>query len=516
MEVTLPTLYDHQSEQRDRLRKSLARHGRIIACAPPGTGKTRLAKWILGAGLNREPNERQSGRSLFAVHRRGLVDNATASFQEDPALPFGVIMSQRETAYGHRLQVASIDTMLVRFIENGEWSTGITFDLVVFDETHSNLSKLRTVLAAHDKKRVELGLMPAFVIGLTATPRCKGLADVYKEIVPGPETEWLIENKFLSPFRYIGATKGKLDKLVMRGGDFTKDSEIEAMAGMAGDLVRDWKQHAEGRPTIGFFPRLDQAEQAQAILKEAGIDAAYVDGDTKDDERRSLFRGLNNGSYQYLCNVGVVERGTDIPRVGCIQLCVAIGSVVRYRQMVGRGSRIHPAKTDCLVLDHGGNVKRLGYFEDEVPWTLDVSTDKTKDAASRPTIECPGCHAIYRGGKCSKCGYEPTKTERKSQGLDFDGSQLVEYDRKKKKQKSTGVKTPEQIMISAIYRAAARNGTWRQAMAIAYGDASKCGCQGFSIPRSFEVAGTTYHPVKRGSIDSSRRVRDIYPFVDRS
>ena len=514
MEVTLPTLYDHQADQRDRLRKSLARHGRVIACAPPGTGKTRLAKWILGAGLNRTHNEKQSGRSLFAVHRRGLVDNATSSFQEDPALPFGVIMSQRESAYGYRLQVASIDSLLSWFIEANEWKLDITFDLVVFDETHSHLGKLRTMLDAHDRKRTELGMMPALVIGLSATPRCKGLADVYKEIVPGPTTEWLIENKFLSPFRYIGATKGKLEKLVMRGGDFTKDSECEAMAGMAGDLVRDWKQHAEGRPTVGFFPRLDQAEQAQEILKEAGINAAYLDGSTKDEERRSLFRALNNGSLQYLCNVGVIERGTDIPRIGCVQLCVAIGSVVRYRQMIGRGSRVHPAKTDCLVLDHGGNVKRLGYFEDDIQWTLDRSTDKTKDAAARPTIECPQCNAIYRGGKCRQCGYEPTKGERKSQGLDFDGSQLVEYTRKK--QKSTGVKTPEQIMISAIYQAAARNGTWRQAMAIAFGDASKCGCIGFKIPKSFEVGGKKYYAVPWGSIDASRRVKDLYPFTDRS
>jgi len=179
--------------------------------------------------MNRTPAEKQSGRSLFAVHRRGLVDNANASFEEDPALPHGVIMSGREASYGSRLQLASIDTMLNWFIDGGKWSTDITFDLIVIDECHSHLSKFKTMLAAHDAKREEMGLIPAFVIGLTATPQCKGLADVFKEIVTGPTGEWLIANKFLSPFRYFRATQGQLGKLIKRGNEYTKDSEAAAM-----------------------------------------------------------------------------------------------------------------------------------------------------------------------------------------------------------------------------------------------------------------------------------------------
>ncbi len=82
--ITLPDLYPHQNDFRDRVRDGLARHRRILAAANPGFGKTRVAKWILGAGLNREPGELASGKALFAVHRRGLVDNATGSFEETP------------------------------------------------------------------------------------------------------------------------------------------------------------------------------------------------------------------------------------------------------------------------------------------------------------------------------------------------------------------------------------------------------------------------------------------------
>jgi superfamily II DNA or RNA helicase len=53
--ISLPSLYPHQEDLRDRTRTALAKHGRVILCAQTGMGKTRTAKWILGASANREP-----------------------------------------------------------------------------------------------------------------------------------------------------------------------------------------------------------------------------------------------------------------------------------------------------------------------------------------------------------------------------------------------------------------------------------------------------------------------------
>ena len=507
--ITLPSLYPHQEDQRDRTRAALARHLRVILNAPTGSGKTRMSKWILGSSEKREPLENQSGRSLFTVHRRGLVDNAVSSFAEEPALTHGTIMAGEETAYGRRIQVASIDTLLSWFVEDNAYQSDITFDLVVFDESHSHLQKLAKFLKYHDAKREEMNLHPAYVIGLTATPQAKGLADIYKEIVAGPPTQWLIDNKYLSPFRYFRATQGKLDKLVKRGGEFTKDSEAAAMDGLAGDLVRDWKQFAEGRPTVGFFPRRSHARDAMEQLKAAGLRVAYVDGNTPDTERRSIFASLNNHYIDYLCNVQVVERGTDIPRIGCVQLCVAVGSVVRYRQMIGRGSRCHPDKTDCMVLDHGGNIKRHGFFEDDPPWSLDITTKEAGEVGARPTIECPKCQAIYRGGKCASCGYEPTPRERRGQGLEFDGSELKEV---KRKEKTESVKTAEQLMISALYMAGRSGRTWKQACGIFRGKCDKQQSH-YRVPSTVTVGGHRYRMIRYGSPDASRRVAILYPFT---
>lgn len=508
--VELPSLYPHQEKMRDDIRQALAKYRRAIICAPPGTGKTRLAKWILGAYANREKREGESGRAAFMVHRRTLVDNASDSFNEEPVMSHGIIMAGEDTSPGEMIQVASIDSKLSWYVEGGEYSTSHTYDLVVFDECHAHLSKLRTFLTAHDAKRQEMGLKQSFVLGLSATPQHKELNKVFSKIVNGPSPQWLIDNGYLSKFRYFQCTKGQLGLLVKRGDDYTNDSVSAAMSGLAGDLVKDWKRLAEGRATVGFFPRRTHAQEAMELLKANGIDAHYVDGETPDDERKRIFRWLNNGHIDYICNVGVIERGTDIPRIGCVQMCTAVGNVVRWRQMIGRGSRIHPEKSDCIVLDHADGLRKHGFFEDDVEWTLEWGERPAKEHAPRATVECPSCGAVYRGGKCRQCGYEPTARERKAQGLEFVGGELREVTKRDRKEKKK--QTCEELMVMGLYVAGKRGGTFGQAWHVAKKAAEKQGTM-FRVPAIVEVAGKQYKTIPYGHPDGKLRVRDTYGFT---
>lgn len=507
MNIELPSLYAHQVLMKDRSRAALTRDRRVILCAPPGTGKTRLAKWILGASANRVPNDNQTGKVLFAVQKRGLVDNASNSFLETPELPHGVVMSGSPTAWGERVQVASIDTLLSWFVKPDGYDSNITFDLIVYDETHSHLPKLTRFLNHHDQMRLEQGKHPAYVLGLTATPQCKGLADVYADIIPGPPPQWLIDNRFLSPFKYLGGKKGRLGQLIKRGGEFTKSSVDAAFAGMQGDMVRDWLKYAAGRPTVGFFPRRSHAKEAQQDLIKAGLRTAYVDGDTSDEERHRIFWELDNGNLDYLCNVQVVERGTDIPAIACVQLCVAIGSLTRYLQMIGRGSRVHSSKADCLVLDHGGNVSRHGLFEDDQHWSLDMSRSDSDAEGSRPTIECPQCSAIYRGGRCRECGYEPTPKERTSQGLEFDGEELRPIT---KKSKDNSALDPQQLMCQALFVAGQSGRSWKQAVRMFYRECEKQGKR-HRVPKTITIAGHRYLMLPAGHPKGGRKVAGLFP-----
>ena len=509
-QIELPDLYPHQAEHRDRLRSALTARRSVILQAEPGVGKTRLSKWILGSYHNRPPAERQSGHALFAVYGRGLVDNASNSFSESPELPHAVLMSGRPCNPVFRTQVASIDTLLSWFSTADGYAWDMTFDLIIFDEAHAHHAKFHRFLKVHLAERESRGLSVPFVVGLTATPEAKGLADVYREIVTGKPPEWLIENGFLKSYRYFHATDGQLDKLVKRGGDFTKGSVSEAMAGLSGDLVRDWKRLGEGRATIGFFPRRSHAKEAEELLRANGINAKYVDGETPDDQRQRLYESLNNGEIDYLCNVGVCERGTDIPRVSCVQMCTAVGTRKRWRQMIARASRKHPDIMDAVVIDHGGNLasnRQLGFFEDAVDWTLDVTQKPPGEQGIRPTIECPGCSSVYRGGRCRSCGYEPTPKERRNQGLEFDGTELREITRHTGQKKK--IQTCAEIMTHALYMAGRSNRTWKQAVGIAYGIAAKQGTK-MRIPKELTVGGQTIRMLEYGHADAGMRVKHLF------
>lgn len=503
--IELPTLRPYQIENVEAVCAALKAHRRIIDCMPTGAGKSTVAKYILGSKVSKEPTEKQSGNALFAVHRRGLVDNAIDTFLREPELPHGVAMSGRETNWGRRVQVASIDTMLSWFVDK-DYTNDYTFDLCVFDEIHSHHVKYQKFVEAHDRKRLELGLHPAYVIGLSATPMAKGLANLYSTIVKGPSTKWLIQNDYLVPFRYFQARHlGKLGKLVARGDIFTAESLTEAFAGLAGDLVSDWKEIAEGRPTVGFFSRISHAEEACVILNQNGIRAKTVDGSTPDEERQRLFQGLNDGEYDYLCNVGIVDRGTDIPNIGCVQLATAVNSLSRLIQILGRGAR-RGTLDDCIVLDHGGSIARLNtFFEDSIEWTLEASKTKELNHAAKPTIACPMCKRQYRGGTCS-CGYTPTAKERKSAGLEFTGGELVEIKRDPKPIKK---ETCEQIWRSSLFIAGKSGRTYRQAIGIARSRASKQGTK-FRVPSRLEIAGKTFNSIPFGDSDGFRKVANLY------
>ena len=176
--------------------------------------------------------------------------------------------------------------------------------------------------------------------------------------------------------------------------------------------------------------------------------------------------------------------------------------------MIGRGSRIHPEVEDCLVLDHADNIRRLGFFEDDVQWSLDWGERPAKTHETRQTIECPSCGAVYRGGQCRQCGYEPTKRERKAQGLEFIGGELQEVDRKDKKPEKA-IQTNEQLMVSALFIAGKKGMTFGQAWHIANTNARKQGTE-FTVPAWFEIGGRRYRPIPYGNPDAKRMVKLTY------
>jgi len=126
-----------------------------------------------------------------------------------------------------------------------------------------------------------------------------------------------------------------------------------------------------------------------------------------------------------------------------------------HRQILGRGARPNPdsGKKSFMVLDFGGNVKRLGFYEDEINWTL--TDKKLSNKVSKPRVKektimtCKECDYLFSGtNTCPQCGYKIKDYGKKIAALDAELVQLG----KSKKPKPTMAEKQRFYQMLEYYR----------------------------------------------------------------
>jgi DNA repair protein RadD len=168
---------------------------------------------------------------------------------------------------------------------------------------------------------------------------------------------------------------------------------------------------ATRKSVLLFASSLAHGRHVQTILAQlTEQEIGFVCGDTASGERADLLGRFKSGNLKYLVNCQVLTTGFDAPNIDAVVLLRATLSPGLYYQMVGRGFRIHPEKTDCIVLDYGENTVRHG------PVDAIKITDKTNQGEGEaPAKECPHCRAVVFAGvaRCPECGFEFPRDEHK-------------------------------------------------------------------------------------------------------
>ena len=102
--------------------------------------------------------------------------------------------------------------------------------------------------------------------------------------------------------------------------------------------------------------------------------------------------------------------------------------------MIGRGARPFPGKDQFIVLDHGGNIERLGFYEDEIEWSLDGKKlgyrKKVKKDKQKKALTCSVCDYIFFGSACPQCGTRIKDYGKKIEAMDAELVKLKKTDRK--------------------------------------------------------------------------------------
>ncbi|MCB9781110.1 MAG: DEAD/DEAH box helicase [Alphaproteobacteria bacterium] len=319
---------------------------RMVVCLPTGAGKTVIFSEL--ARLARRP-------VLVLAHRRELVqqarDKLARALQDD-----GVVAIEQGDDSAHdeaRVVVASIRSLhqdrLARLLAARD------FGLVVYDECHH--------ATADDNQRV-LRTLGAFgddwsgtLLGFTATTARgdgQGLDQVFERIVYTRTIHQMVDDGFLAPLRgYRIATAADLTHVGLTRSDLVLEELAEAVDVQERNalVARAIQELARDRRTIAFCVTVAHARNLARALNAVGVPCGIVYGAMPADRRQQTLDDFRAGRLAAVTNVGVLTEGFDDPSVSCIAMARPTRSEGLYAQCVGRGTRLAPGKTDCLVLD---------------------------------------------------------------------------------------------------------------------------------------------------------------------
>ena len=401
--------YQHKIIEETR---ALMRQGvkSILITSPTASGKTVLVAHMLKTA------ESRGLASFFIVHRRELVKQSTITFSA-VGVRHGICAANFQEDKRPLVQIASIQTLARRFHKYRKPS------LIIWDEAHH--------CAANTWKKIHAAFPEAFHIGLTATPTRldgQGLKPYFSRMVNGPSVEWLIENKYLSPYKLYAPVSINLNGLHTSMGDWVKSelSERVDKPTITGDAIKQYLKHAEGKRAVVFAVSIEHSKHIVEQFNASGIPAAHIDGEAGIFERDWEIEKFRSGKIKILSNVDLCGEGFDLPALEAAILLRPTQSLGLFLQQCGRTLRTFPGKPHAIILDHVGACERHGLPDDPREWTLEGRDKKQDNGVGIHVKICSRCYAAQRPGskECKFCGHTFEIQSREVQQKDGELSEV--------------------------------------------------------------------------------------------
>lgn len=438
------TLRPYQLEAVEALHKHVCeKQTNPCIVLPTAAGKSV----VMAAMIQKWKSEYPYVRGCILAHRKELVQQNAEKLinvYSDAGREIGTFSAGlRKWDYESPVLFASIDSIYKR---GGEFQP---FDFLFVDEAHrippSGEGKYRTFIA--DCKRFNKNLR---VIGWTATPFRMGCGEIchkdhiLNEVCYEAHITNLINDGYLCNLRSkVGVTSPDLSEVRSNGrGDYVvdslakatnKDDVISSAIAEAVTIMRN----EERRSAVFFCVDIEHCLKVSKELRRHGIYAPYLTGKTRQFDRDSLIKDFKAGHIRAVCNVNVLTEGFDAPHIDTIVLLRPTLSPGLFSQMVGRGLRLYPDKSYCLVLDFAGCIDEHG--------PIDLLGGSKVVMAT-----CQNCRESFsRAVKfCPACGWEIPKKE-------IDRLDSVERERRmhgsKASSKSILSNEPRTILVDTVY-----------------------------------------------------------------
>lgn len=431
-------MYDKRKYQDDfveALAKAVARFLHVIGCLPTGGGKTacfiKIAERAIAKGKTvLILTESKKIFKQIKEKKNGIIINAKVKhlFVEEGNIYIAMVQTMKNRP-----------AILEQFVD-------LKLDLLVLnDEAHVGTST-----------KLLKQLLGSYIIGFTATPDYNSapfLPEIYKACIVGAQVDDLIQAGYLLPCNALARVDAELDKLKIKNGEFTEESQqlvFETDAVYDG-LLEDLRNIPFHKAMV-FCASIKHCDDVADMLGFNGIKNVRIHSENEMNEF-----DLMEFEIQKDCNVCVsvamLNKGYDFPAIDFVALLFKSTKLTRYLQSNGRASRPHGGQKYFTSVDYGGNWCVHGLWDWDRPWETmwlppaEKKKKKKKDEIGvAPLKMCPECNHIIPASSmvCRFCGYL------------FDGIQkelkqgeLIEINEKYNilKGRTVGSLTPKELAI---------------------------------------------------------------------
>ena len=311
---------------------------RTLLVLPTGTGKTIVFASVAADQV------RAGDRVLILAHRGELLEQAADKLQRSTGLVSAVEKAESTCLNSwFRVVVGSVQTLqrsarLERFPRD-------YFGTIIIDEAHHAITD--------GYRRILDYFGDAKVLGVTATPDrgdMRNLGEVFDSLAFEYKLTDAIKEGYLC--RILAQTvplQLDISSVTLSGGDYAVADLGTALDPYLEQIAAEMARRCKSRKTVVFLPLIRTSQKFRDLLNAHGFRAAEVNGQSED--RREVLADFDAGKYNVLCNSMLLTEGWDCPSVDCVVILRPTKVRSLYSQMVGRGTRLAPGKTDLLLLD---------------------------------------------------------------------------------------------------------------------------------------------------------------------
>ena len=303
-----------------------------------GTGKTVEFSKITEDQVN------EGERVLQLAHREELLTQASDKLKELTGLDT-VLEKAESTSLGSFIPVTVGSIQSMAQPKRLEKFPADYFQTIIVDEAHHAMSD--------SYQRVLMHFPKAKVLGVTATPDRgdrRSLSEYFQSMAFEYSMAQAIKDGYLVPIRaQMIPLELDIGNVKVSNGDYSVGDIGCALEPYLEQIADEMVKYCKGKKTVVFLPLIATSQKFCRMLLKRGLKAAEVNGNSED--RTQILEDFENGRYDILCNSMLLTEGWDCPSVDCIVVLRPTKVRGLYQQMVGRGTRLYPGKTDLLLLD---------------------------------------------------------------------------------------------------------------------------------------------------------------------